>query len=1224
MLGSAYLLQRVRTVGQRFFHRFGIHCATHQIRVILISGVVITSLFYPALAIYTSAQPRFLAHFSSQILDPFYAENALFGFYSRDDLVDIWSGYESLHVREDSYAQARCGVEHTLRVERLLIHSAATDAGALDHQTLASALALEHHLSSELSARQVPCLKRDGQCMAITPLAFWHHDEATLREDMDILRTLDGSHNISIGSVPVTPPMVLGGRGDNAAQFLVFTYFFYDSDCLSDTGHLAWQGLLINSTAPFPLLLDAQEPRIVELTYSTAKSRTTPALTKFIYLAYFLFILKAIRDFRHLPPVHNPVGLIFTGAVEVMVSTITSMSVCALFGFRITTLPWTIFPLVISFIGSETMTNLVNTVVKTSIALPVKERIGEGLSKAGTSNSLKVLTYNIILGVIAFFSRGVIRHFCAFAVVVLVAHWFLVHTFFVAVLSIDLQRMELEELLQHNTNETISTPMPSPPVLKKTKSQHSAYSIIRSVLRGRAATNVSLLLLLAITGTLYIATTPTSGTKEATTLTFDPNVEHSKLISEMESRNSPAYHTWRLLNPNDESNIYLRIQSPTILMFQPPANQTTEAPVDALKHSKSASAIYVRTITWLFRIVILPMGLTLGALYGLLLYLLKDADRLETQRNRAEAETSASDETPSLDKQVKFDTLPRALPTDADLIASSTDGGIVIVVGIENETIVWVRETQMHYTVRTTELLLRGASSSSTTSAITAVTVNDAGTAFALGTGTGIVALWTIEDNVPRASPIIAASPSSSAVAQLSFANPRLLPFAQAAPPNSRPPSPLQSLVLAAAYENGIVAKWDTRALGSPTKVVPPGAGVVWSSLVKLSDPERLLAFYAMENGTLEVHDLLPSLDNMLAAEMRLVASSPSDPPVRVHAAYVDLGGAPSLMITVATDAGVVTVWDANTAECVSVLEDALGQVTALRIGDVPIQQCPRCHELPADGFVLAASVGSVVLAYRAQLPSLGRRHCMCSSATDDAHTIWSSAGARRSRTASLASSNGSAAPRSRQPSISESLFVEPPPAFPISGHGSLSRRGSQKDLKAARVASENALTITLDADENGHARELNAFQLGPAVRSRWKEVTLERCAEVACDRGAWDIVGGRVVGVRRRPRVAQPTTNGASKVQPFVSVPRSAEEARGLSPASRERWELWTLDTLQGLAPFAVALTALASAETRPRREVDETPRLPFTRVAPLVAGPAHALAGFGNTVGVFWFEAG
>ena len=43
---------------KRYRHEFGLglHCATHQILVILISCVVITSLFYPGLDVYTSSK----------------------------------------------------------------------------------------------------------------------------------------------------------------------------------------------------------------------------------------------------------------------------------------------------------------------------------------------------------------------------------------------------------------------------------------------------------------------------------------------------------------------------------------------------------------------------------------------------------------------------------------------------------------------------------------------------------------------------------------------------------------------------------------------------------------------------------------------------------------------------------------------------------------------------------------------------------------------------------------------------------------------------------------------------------------------------------------------------------------------------------------------------------------------------------------------------------------
>lgn len=82
-------------------------------------------------------------------------------------------------------------------------------------------------------------------------------------------------------------------------------------------------------------------------------------------------------------------------------------------------------------------------VLATSISLPVRRRIAEGLQKAGVSITLKLIMYNAVLGTIAYFASGAIRQFCVFVIVVLVAHWFLIHTFFLAVLSIDLQRLEV-------------------------------------------------------------------------------------------------------------------------------------------------------------------------------------------------------------------------------------------------------------------------------------------------------------------------------------------------------------------------------------------------------------------------------------------------------------------------------------------------------------------------------------------------------------------------------------------------------------------------------------------------------------------------------------------------------------------------------------------------------------------------------------------------------------
>jgi Sterol-sensing domain of SREBP cleavage-activation len=152
----------------------------------------------------------------------------------------------------------------------------------------------------------------------------------------------------------------------------------------------------------------------------------------------------------------------------------------------------------------------IDAAYKTSVALPVKERIAEGLGRAGTSNTFKLVSYNTILGTFAFFSVGAIRQFCAFAIVVLVAHWFLVHTFFVAVLSIDMQRLEvttvillqsiiysivfqLDELLQQGTTLAPSTPQ-NPPQAQVSTRWRKTLLFTRNLLHSRANKNISLVL----------------------------------------------------------------------------------------------------------------------------------------------------------------------------------------------------------------------------------------------------------------------------------------------------------------------------------------------------------------------------------------------------------------------------------------------------------------------------------------------------------------------------------------------------------------------------------------------------------------------------------------------------------------------------------------------------------------------------------------------------------
>lgn len=85
-------------------------------------------------------------------------------------------------------------------------------------------------------------------------------------------------------------------------------------------------------------------------------------LALFPYFAYTAFAIYCFRLFRRLNMVHSRLGLAFTGIVEIVVSTITSVSVCALVGFRVTMVPWEVFPIIVLFIGVENMCSIVRDV----------------------------------------------------------------------------------------------------------------------------------------------------------------------------------------------------------------------------------------------------------------------------------------------------------------------------------------------------------------------------------------------------------------------------------------------------------------------------------------------------------------------------------------------------------------------------------------------------------------------------------------------------------------------------------------------------------------------------------------------------------------------------------------------------------------------------------------------------------------------------------------------
>lgn len=247
------------------------HCATHQIRLIIISGLVITSLFYPALGIYSNSISPSLPNFSSQILTSFFASNARSLSFFGDDLVNVWSEHAALRTTEDSVARARCGMEKTVRVERVLISSNTLDfdTGAISRQILTSVLDLEKRIESRIRVDNLDCLASTaGSCIHISPLDLWDHDEQVLLSDHDIITTVNSGREVTVDGLQVKPSMVFAGRESadshgssiDFAAFLALTYFFNEEDCNGSAGHNAWIKALQRASEGIDVSISSQEP----------------------------------------------------------------------------------------------------------------------------------------------------------------------------------------------------------------------------------------------------------------------------------------------------------------------------------------------------------------------------------------------------------------------------------------------------------------------------------------------------------------------------------------------------------------------------------------------------------------------------------------------------------------------------------------------------------------------------------------------------------------------------------------------------------------------------------------------------------------------------------------------------------------------------------------------------------------------------------------------------
>ena len=170
---------------------------------------------------------------------------------------------------------------------------------------------------------------------------------------------------------------------------------------------------------------------------------------------YFLLTLSKLRALK------SRLGLIVAVVTQILVSIISSFTVCAVLKIDLSKIPREAYPLVILTVGLENIFRYINAVIITPPTNSTATRMGEALGTTCHVALAGVLQNLGVLWILSGFVSPQIKAFCTFAAIALTFDFFYMITFFTGVLSIELRRTELSDALQRVSTRNRRSYVPS-------------------------------------------------------------------------------------------------------------------------------------------------------------------------------------------------------------------------------------------------------------------------------------------------------------------------------------------------------------------------------------------------------------------------------------------------------------------------------------------------------------------------------------------------------------------------------------------------------------------------------------------------------------------------------------------------------------------------------------------------------------------------------------------
>ncbi|KAK9457724.1 sterol-sensing domain of SREBP cleavage-activation-domain-containing protein [Dipodascopsis uninucleata] len=298
----------------------------------------------------------------------------------------------------------------------------------------------------------------------VSPTLFWNNSLTSFEQDSDIISTINmhiqsqefPEDGVRFSFPPKSKsicwkPQFVGSRLVSCDALIISVIFPSSNARTEDVLEQNFQNIRSSSEIKFSSSssvvksLPEKHSRLEYLNEITPMSKSYNNLFYSCYAALFAYI---IISFSCIRAVRFRFGLLVAFIVETILSMTAASAVMKIFGIDTTMVPKKMFPFVFLVLSTENMFRLVNSLSYTRPEQPALVRVGVALGKVGLLSTVTISLNILFLLIPLFFFSAPISQVSAFSIISLAIDYFLHMTYFLAVLSIDVRRLELEDLIQ--------------------------------------------------------------------------------------------------------------------------------------------------------------------------------------------------------------------------------------------------------------------------------------------------------------------------------------------------------------------------------------------------------------------------------------------------------------------------------------------------------------------------------------------------------------------------------------------------------------------------------------------------------------------------------------------------------------------------------------------------------------------------------------------------------